>query len=253
MGDNSYSYYIRTKPCCSTTQSVSLRGPTGPQGDTGEAGPKGDTGEAGPQGDTGEAGPQGDTGEAGPQGLQGLQGPTGSQGPPGATSPSNNAILYFSDFESQDASSAYLDIDITRSQNNGIINFLDGTNATATSSITFENETLSNSYIEIYAHCDAEAGSAGQDNWVIMELIGNNSESIQPYSLSTVDIDTRSVQKGALLHLSFGPSAYRVNDTTTPDSNLTINKNNKYRLHVQTGRAYTLTEIKLVIHLRDSL
>lgn len=211
MGDNSYSYYIRTKPCCSSTQSVSLQGPTGPTG------------------------------------------PTGPQGPPGVTSPSNNAILYFSNFESEDASSAYLDIDFTSSQNNGIIKFLDGTNAT--SSITFENETLSNSYIEIYAHCDAEAGSAGQDNWVIMELIGNNLETtpIQPNSLSTVDIDTRSVQKGAQLHLSFGPSAYRVNDTTTAANNLTINKNNKYRLHVQTGRAYTLTEIKLVIHLRDSL
>ena len=208
MGDNSYSYYIRTKPCCSSTQSVSLQGPTGP---------------------------------------------TGPQGQPGATSPSNNAILYFSDFVSLDASSAYLDIDLTRSQNNGIINFLDGQNAT--SSITFENETLSNSYIEIYAHCDAEAGSAGQDNWVIMELIGNDLETtpIQPNSLSTVDIDTRSVQKGAQLHLSFGPSAYRVNNTTTADSNLTIHKNNKYRLRVQTGRAYTLTEIKLVIHLRDSI
>lgn len=208
MGDNSYSYYIRTKPCCSSTQSVSLQGPTGP---------------------------------------------TGPQGPTGATSPSNNTILYFSDFESQDASSAYLDIDLTRSQNNGIINFLDGQNAT--SSITFENETLSNSYIEIYAHCDAEAGSAGQDNWVIMDLIGNDLETtpIQPNSLSTVDIDTRSVQKGAQLHLSFGPSAYRVNTTTTAASNLTIHKDNKYRLRVQTGRAYTLSEIKLVIHLRDSI
>jgi len=220
MGDNSYSYYIRTKPCCSSTQSVSLQGPTGPQGPTGD---------------------------------QGLTGPTGPQGPPGATSPSNNAILYFSDFVSQDASSAYLDIDFTRSQNNGIINFLDGTNTT--SSITFENETLSNSYIEIYAHCDAEAGSAGQDNWVIMDLIGNDLEPtpIQPNSLSTVDIDTRSVQKGAQLHLSFGPSAYRVNDTTTAANNLTVHKDNKYRLRVQTGRAYTLTEIKLVIHLRDSV
>lgn len=208
MGDNSYSYYIRTKPCCSSTQSVSLQGP---------------------------------------------QGPTGPQGPPGTTSPSNNAILYFSDFISLDASSAYLDFDLTRSQNNGIINFLDGTNTT--SSITFENETLSNSYIEIYAHCDAEAGNAGQDNWLIMELIGNDLETtpIQPNSISTVDIDTRSVQKGALLHLSFGPSAYRVNTTTTTDQNLTIHKNNKYRLHVQTGRAYTLTEIKLVIHLRNSI
>ena len=217
MGDNSYSYYIRTKPCCSSTQSVSLQGPTGPQG------------------------------------LQGDTGPQGLQGDTGAMSATKNTILYFSDFISQDASSAYLDLDLTRSQNNGIINFLDGQNTT--SSITFENETLSDSYIEIYAHCDAEAGSAGQDNWVIMELIGNDLETtpIQPNSLPTIDIDTRSVQKGALLHLSFGPSAYRVNTTTTTNQNLTIHKDNKYRLHVQTGRAYTLTEIKLVIHLRNSM
>ena len=220
MGDNSYSYYIRTKPCCSSTQSVSLQGPTGPRGDTGEIGP------------------------TGPQGLQ---------GDTGAMSGTKNTILYFSDFISLDASSAYLDFDLTRSQNNGIINFLDGTNST--SSITFESETLSNSYIEIYAHCDAEAGSAGQDNWVIMELIGNDLETtpIQPNSLSTIDIDTRSVQKGSLLHLSFGPSAYRVNATTTTNQNLTIHKDNKYRLYVKTGRAYTLTEIKLVIHLRNSI
>lgn len=214
MGDNSYSYYIRTKPCCSSTQSVSSQGPTGPQG---------------------------------------LQGDAGEIGPTGPMVETKNTILYFSDFISLDASSAYLDFDLTRSQNNGIINFLDGTNST--SSITFENETLSNSYIEIYAHCDAEAGSAGQDNWVIMELIGNDLETIpiQPNSLSTIDIDTRSVQKGAKLHLSFGPSAYRVNTTTTTNQNLTIHKDNKYRLHVQTGRAYTLTEIKLVIHLRNSI
>jgi len=220
MGDNSYSYYIRTRPCCSSTQTVSRQGPTGP------------------------------TGPAGPAGSgSGTIGPTGPTGP----SETTNAILYFSDFTALDASSAYLDFDLTRTTNNGINNFLNGSNST--SSITFENELItSNTYIEIYAHCDAEAGSAGQDNWVIMELSGNNLEPtpIDANSLSVVDIDTRSVQKGAKLHLSFGPSAYRITDTPTASQNLTIAKTNKYRLHVQTGRAYTLTEIKLVIHLRQS-
>ena len=218
MGDNSYSYYIRTKPCCSSSQSVSLQGPQGIQGI------------------------QGDTG---PQGIQGVTGPQAE---------TKNTILYFSDYTSGTGqSSGYLEYDHTTTQNNGIINFMDG-NAT-TSGISFENETLSNSYIEIYAHCDAQAGSSGQDNWIIVELIGSDQETtpIQLNSVSTVDIDTRSVQKGEKLHLSFGPSAYRVNTTTTLNQNLTIHKDNKYRLHVQTGRQYTLTEIKLVIHLRNSV
>jgi hypothetical protein len=219
MGDNSYSYYIRTRPCCSSTQTVSRQGPTGP------------------------------TGSAGPYSGSGPTGPTGPTGP----SETTNAILYFSDFTALDASSAYLDFDLTRTTNNGINNFMNGSETT--SSITFENELITtNSYIEIYAHCDAEAGSAGQDNWVIMELSGNNLEPtpIDANSLSVVDIDTRSVQKGAKLHLSFGPSAYRITDTPTVSQNLTIAKTNKYRLYVLTGRAYTLTEIKLVIHLRQS-
>ena len=65
----------------------SLRGLSGPQGDTGAAGPqgiqgpqgpKGDTGAAGPQGIQGPQGPKGDTGAVGPQGIQGPQGPKGS-------------------------------------------------------------------------------------------------------------------------------------------------------------------------------
>ena len=68
-------------------------GPAGPKGDTGDvgpAGPKGDTGDTGPagpkgdKGDDGPAGPKGDTGEQGPQGIQGPKGDTGATGPAGA-------------------------------------------------------------------------------------------------------------------------------------------------------------------------
>jgi|GEM_PF-4569137 len=74
--------------------SVSIMGPQGQKGDTGNTGsqgPKGDignTGAQGPKGDTGNAGaqgPKGDTGNAGAQGPKGDTGNTGAQGPKGDT------------------------------------------------------------------------------------------------------------------------------------------------------------------------
>ena len=53
--------------------SVNIRGPQGPQGETGPQGPQGATGPTGPQG------PQGETGPQGPQGIEGPQGPSGAQ------------------------------------------------------------------------------------------------------------------------------------------------------------------------------
>jgi hypothetical protein len=50
---------------------LSLEGPAGPKGDTGE------------QGVAGPEGPQGETGPQGPQGIQGIQGETGATGPQG--------------------------------------------------------------------------------------------------------------------------------------------------------------------------
>jgi hypothetical protein len=60
---------------------ISLRGPSGPKGDTGQAGPpgpKGDTGSVGspgPKGDTGPRGEKGDKGDPGPPGQKSEVGP----------------------------------------------------------------------------------------------------------------------------------------------------------------------------------
>lgn len=62
------------------------QGPTGPKGDKGDTGiqgPKGDTGEQGPAGPQGDPGPKGDTGDTGPQGPKGDTGDTGPAGPKG--------------------------------------------------------------------------------------------------------------------------------------------------------------------------
>lgn len=160
--------------------------------------------------------------------------------------PEKIGILYFSDVQLNDAGETLVEYDYNRTLHNGLVNFINGT--TVDSSILFSNENiLSNSNIEIYAHCDAETDSAGNNNWIIFELVGNNVES---NTLSIVDIDTRSVQKGTKLHLSFGPSAYCVKENQSNQNNLTIGKNNTYRLKVRVGKAYNLTEIKLIIKFK---
>jgi len=60
-----------------TLLTWNIRGPQGPQGETGLQGPKGDQGLQGIQGEQGLQGPQGDQGLQGPQGDQGLQGSPG--------------------------------------------------------------------------------------------------------------------------------------------------------------------------------
>ena len=59
--------------------SITLKGSTGPQGDTGFTGPVGNTGATGP------LGPTGGTGSTGPMGPTGATGSTGPTGPTGAT------------------------------------------------------------------------------------------------------------------------------------------------------------------------
>ena len=235
MSCNNYFTYYRKKYCdnnCNCCNSgEGTQGPPGPQGPQGE---KGDTGDTGPQGE------KGDTGDTGPQGEKG---DTGDTGPPGE---SLNALLFFDNIDIDDNVDGFdISLNLTDSSNNGIVNFLNGSNE-----ITFTDQTITTgSYVEFFCHCDAEAGSSGNDNWVIFELKGISTEA---NSLSIVDIDTRSVQKGEQLHLSFGPSGYKVVEINTVSNNKTINKLNTFGLHVRSGRDYTLTEIKLGIKLRNS-
>ena len=50
--------------------------------------------------------------------------------------------------------------------------------------------------------------------------------------------------------MTFGPSAYRVvEDTTGKDK--TIKKTSEYRLYAIVGRNYDLSEIKLIMKLRN--
>jgi len=69
-------------------------------------------------------------------------------------------------------------------------------------------------------------------------------------TLQIIDIDTSSVEKGGEAHLSFGPSAYKVENEPTCNL-LTIKKDSKYKLRVLVGRSYGLSEIKLIIKFRN--
>ena len=70
-----------------------------------------------------------------------------------------------------------------------------------------------------------------------------------PHSLATIGLDTRSVSKGTTAFLAFGSASYRIVSTSTTSNTKTINKNNTYRLNVDVGKAYDLTDIKLTIRV----
>lgn len=72
-----------------------LRGPQGPQGNTGPQGPQGIQGPKGDTGATGPQGPKGDKGATGPQGPQGDTGAQGPQGPKGDTGSGFKIIDYY--------------------------------------------------------------------------------------------------------------------------------------------------------------
>ena len=178
------------------------------------------------------------------KGPRGKQGPQGDQGPAGTTL---NAILFMDDISLTANSESVLDYNLTESTDNGIIRFTNGTGSGTT--FTFSGESITDtSLVEIYAHCDAEAVSAGTDNYLTLEL--RCTDPLDVDTLQTVDIDTRSIQKGTTAHMTFGPSAYRVvEDTTGKDK--TIKKTSEYRLYAIAGRDYNLSEIKLIMKLRN--
>jgi hypothetical protein len=178
--------------------------------------------------------------------IKGPRGPKGDQGASGAAGTTLNAILFMDDISLTAGEESVLDYNLTESTNNGIIRFTNGTGSDAT--FTFSGESITDtSLVEIYAHCDAEAVSAGTDNYLTFEL--RCTDSLDD-TLQTVDIDTRSIQKGTIAHMTFGPSAYKiVEDTTGKDK--TIKKTSKYRLYAIVGRDYNLREIKLIMKLRN--
>ena len=172
-------------------------------------------------------------------------GPTGPTGPTG-TVDIQESILFFQDISGNDAFESPLEFDYTTTINNGIYAWTDG--SSNNSNITFQNISSSSAFVELYAHCDATAGSNGADNYIFFDLSAVSHDS---NSLSIVDIDTRSVSKGDQAHLSFGPTAYKIAGTTNTNTPLVIHKNNTYRLYVKTGRAYSLSEVKLIIKVRE--
>lgn len=172
--------------------------------------------------------------------VVGPQGPQGPQGAPGLGA-EDNALLFFDPLSLTGGGAA---IGPTYSASDtasyGFEKYI------SSGQITFSSVPAGNYYVEIYAHCDAEAQSSGTNNYLIFELNRQTGSS----GLNTVDIDTRSVQKGALSHLTLGPSAYRLAGPTGTIPSKTIDRASTYELQAQSGIDYALTEIKLIIKVR---
>jgi hypothetical protein len=153
-----------------------------------------------------------------------------------------NSILMFQDISSTTEYQSLI-YDQTKTQNNGFENFLNVSNQ-----ITFSNiKDISGLVMEFYLHCNAKqgSGSGGQDNYVIFDLSSTNVSSIN--GLQIVDIDTRSVDRGELAHLSFGPFSYRIIDGPTVDQNECIDSNNTFVLQVTSGKSFNIYNPKLVM------
>lgn len=187
----------------------------------------------------------------GPQGPQGAQGPYGLIGPQGDSGASHitQALLFFSDLSLNPSGSVP---DIVDASYNSSITIYNGVEKFVNTSglIDFSNVAV-DSIVEISAHCDATAGSTGQSNYVILDLSG---VSVDSNSLSILDIDTRSVEKGTTTHLTFGPATYKIvaNATNTSNEIYSINKNNTYQLRAESGRSYSLAEIKLSVRITET-
>lgn len=152
-----------------------------------------------------------------------------------------NSILMFQDISSN-TSSTPLTYDSTKTQNNGFENFLNVSNE-----ITFSNiKDISGLVMEFYLHCNAkQEPGGGQNNYVIFDLSSTNVSSIN--GLQIVDIDTRSVDRGELAHLSFGPFSYRIIDGPTADQTECIDSNNTFVLQVKSGKDFDIYNPKLVM------
>ena len=181
-------------------------------------------------------------------GPEGPQGPQGEQGATGAGA-QDNGLLFFENLgksEDKEPAGTYtLNYDAARTTIDGIAKYIDG--IATDSSIVLSSVPSGDYWIEIYAHCDAEAGNAGTDNFITIDLVQQNPGT--PNSNNPLDIDTRSVSKGGQAHISFGPAAYRLG-SSLPNPTGRVDRNATYRLQVTTGRPYFLSEIKLIIKVR---
>ena len=163
----------------------------------------------------------------------------GPQGPPGN---SKNASLFYNNLTFEGAGVLIADYNSITTFNNGFERYINNNLIDFNSLASLVSSNIC--FLEIYSHCDATAGNTGTVNFIKIDLSGVN---LEPNSLQTIDIDTRSVEKGTEEHLSFGPVLYKLVNNSNANNNLCINTKNTYSLRVSTGRPYELTEIKLII------
>jgi len=155
--------------------------------------------------------------------------------------PTQYGYLHYNDITFTEEDISFCQYNETKTQNNGnIISYINSDGL-----ISFSG--ISNCLLEFYVHADVDPNPANlTNNFVIFDLSGISTET---NTLSTIDIDTRSISKNTTAHLTFGPTIYKLIDTSdvSVDKNLCISNANTYKLRVEVGKEHTLTEIKLII------
>ena len=178
------------------TGTQGLVGPTGPAGATG---PKGDTGTQGLVGPTGPAGATGPTGDTGTQGLVGPTGPagaTGTQGVVGPTGPKGDTGTYVLTTATTSVLGGVKIDGTSITINNGVISSTGGgtsynQNLNTTSSVTFNNLTVSNTLTAATLLIgQSGVGTVQSGNDLALKAAGNittNAPFVLPsYTMSTL-------------------------------------------------------------------
>ena len=192
--------------------NTGLQGPQGEQGDKGDkgdtgetglqgpaGGPKGDTGTQGLVGPTGPAGATGPTGDTGTQGLVGPTGPagaTGTQGVVGPTGPKGDTGTYVLTTATTSVLGGVKIDGTSITINNGVISSTGGgtsynQNLNTTSSVTFNNLTVSNTLTAATLLIgQSGVGTVQSGNDLALKAAGNittNAPFVLPsYTMSTL-------------------------------------------------------------------
>ena len=174
-----------------------LKGNTGlqgPQGEQGDKGDKGDTGETGLQGPAG--GPKGDTGTQGLVGPTGPAGATGTQGVVGPTGPKGDTGTYVLTTATTSVLGGVKIDGTSITINNGVISSTGGgtsynQNLNTTSSVTFNNLTVSNTLTAATLLIgQSGVGTVQSGNDLALKAAGNittNAPFVLPsYTMSTL-------------------------------------------------------------------
>lgn len=148
--------------------------------------------------------------------------------------------LYYDDINFSDAKTSLCQYNETKTRNNGKVTSYINSDGL----ISFSG--ISNCLLEFYVNVDVASTQNLTNNFIKFDLLGVSTEK---NTLSTVNIDTRSISRNNKAPITFGPTIYKLIDKgdVSSEKKLCISNANTYKLRCEVGKEYTLTDIKLII------